>query len=104
MGNSNTIYVVGVDVVNFVDVGKEIWKVDVLNFPPAVSLLIPYQPGVTNNIYGMAYEEITSEIYLADNNGGNQNGSVRVYDAGNGNFKRSYSIGGKNPVRFTFKY
>jgi len=103
-GGQNTIFAVGVNIETFVDVGKEIYKINLLTVPPTVTLLIPFQPGLTNNIYGAAYEEINKEIYLADNNGGNQNGSVRVYDASNGIMKRSYSIGGKNPVRFTFKY
>jgi hypothetical protein len=103
-GGHFTIYAVGINIESFVDMGKEVYKVNLLTSPPTVTLLIPFQPGLTNNIYGSAYEDINKEIYLADNNGGNQNGSVRVYDANNGTLKRSYTIGGKNPVRFAFKY
>jgi len=82
---------------------KEIWEVSITaNGVLSASVRIANANGMT--ISGAAYEETKNEIYIADNNDGLLNGEMHIYDASNGMLKSTYNLGGRNPVRFAFKY
>jgi DNA-binding beta-propeller fold protein YncE len=98
-GDSRTLLIVALNVENYSDVGKEVWKYDIVN--KTSTLIIPYLQG--KNIYGISYEPNSRLIYISDAFGGNSNGQVRVYDT-NGQLMRTYYIGGKFPRRFAYKY
>jgi len=55
-------------------------------------------------ISGAAYEDTRNEIFIADNNNGISNGEMHIFDAANGLHKSTIQLGGRNPVRFVFKY
>jgi hypothetical protein len=97
-GDPRSLFVVGLDVVSMVDVGKEVWKYDIFN--KTTTRIIPNQSG--QSIYGISYEPYSKLIYIADSKGGVSNGEVRVYDT-DGTLKKTYEIGGKYPRRFAFK-
>lgn len=97
-GDPRNLFIVGLDVENMVDIGREVWKYDI--FSKTATLIIPNQSGQT--IYGISYEPNAKQIYIADAKGGALNGQVRVYDT-NGVPKKTYNIGGMFPKRFAFK-
>lgn len=98
-GNPRTLYIVGLDTVQFANIGKKVYKYDI--FTRALSLLI--EDAELANAYGISYEPESERIYIADDNGGNSSGEVRVYN-NLGQFIKSYSIGGYFPRRLAFKY
>lgn len=83
---------------------SEVWEVDLTASLPTTRLLIPF-PGGMFKISAIAYEDITAQIYIADNQGGPPYpGKVYIYDPNSGAFLKSFSIYGRNPVGFAFKY
>ena len=99
-GDPQTLYIVGVDTVQFSNIGKILYKFNITT--RTLSVLIN-DPSITD-MYGVSYESNNKRIYVADNNGGSSNGEVRVYDI-NGQFIKNYpDIGGRFPRRFAFKY
>ncbi len=98
-GNPLTLYVVGGSAIAGGIEGREVLAVNLQNSPPSVSILIPAGTGGLGFIYGIAYESLNKEIYLAD-----IRGKVFIYDASTGAFKKLYDIGGPNPAAFAFKY
>lgn len=101
-GDSRTLYVLGTDTVFQYNLGKSIYKVDI------VSKSI--DPGFTINftgfddIYGIDYDPVESKIYVANSKNGSVNGEVRVYNTSGALLKTYSDIGGKFPRRFAFKY
>ena len=55
-------------------------------------------------ISDVVYEETKNEIYIADNNDGLFNGEMHIFDASSGALKNTIPLGGRNPVRFAFRY
>jgi len=82
--------------------GREVWRIDLLSQPPNVELLISSQD--ISGINGIGFEPINNEIFISDTNGGGTYGEVRVYDAYNGNWKKTYPVGGRNPAKLAFHY
>jgi hypothetical protein len=98
--DAQTLYIVGVDTVQFANIGKVVYKYNL----PTQSLSVLIDDPAISNIYGISYESQARRIYIADDNGGSSNGEVRVYDQ-TGVLVKVYSdIGGRFPKRFAFKY
>lgn len=81
---------------------KELWEVSVTNNQLTASIKIPQTSGIS--ISGAAYEESKNEIYIADNKDGLLNGELHVFNAANGDIKKTIPLGGKNPTKIVFKY
>ncbi len=83
---------------------SEVWEVNLTTIPPTTRLLIPF-PGGLFKITSIAYEDITMQIYITDNQGGPPYpGKVHVFDPNSGTDLKVYSLYGRNPVGFAFKY
>ena len=82
---------------------KEIWEVSIAsNGALSASIKIVQTSGMT--ISDVVYEETKNEIYIADNNDGLFNGEMHIFDASSGALKNTIPLGGRNPVRFAFRY
>jgi hypothetical protein len=97
-GNYRTLYAVGLDTSYFGDVGRVVYKVDILD--KSVSPVINDQS--ITNLYGISYDYINSQIVIADSKSGASPGQVRVYGA-DGSLRKTYQLTGYFPRKFAFK-
>jgi hypothetical protein len=82
---------------------KEIWQVDVSSTGELSAVLkIAESSGIT--VSAAAYDETRNEIYVADNNNGQTNGELHVFNSTDGLIKRSIQLGGRNPAAIAFRY
>lgn len=99
-GSNNVMYVLGTDTAFQYNLGKSIYKVDLISKTIDNSFTINF--GGTDDIYGIDYDAVENKIYAANSRSGSVNGEVRVYST-SGTLLKSYEIGGKFPRRFAFK-
>lgn len=99
-GSSNTMYVLGTDTAFQYNLGKSIYKIDLLTKTIDNSFTINFTGA--DDIYGLDYDAVENKIYAANSRGTSVNGEVRVYST-SGALLKSYEIGGKFPRRFAFK-
>jgi hypothetical protein len=98
-GDLSNLYVVAMDIVSFNNVGKLVYKVNLLT--REVSLLINDPQNI--NIYGISYDDVKNRIYIADSRNGSANGIVRSYKT-DGSQISSYDIGARMPRKFAFMH
>lgn len=101
-GDSRTLYVLGTDTAFQYNLGKSIYKVDLVSKSIDPSFTINFTG--FDDIYGIDYDAVESKIYVANSKGGSVNGEVRVYNISGVLLKIYSDIGGKFPRRFAFKY
>jgi YVTN family beta-propeller protein len=101
-GDSRTLYVLGTDTAFQYNLGKSIYKVDLVSKSIDPSFTINFTG--FDDIYGIDYDAVESKIYVANSKGGSVNGEVRVYNTSGVLLKTYSDIGGKFPRRFAFKY
>jgi hypothetical protein len=99
-GDSRTLFVVGVDTVQFTNVGKAVYKLD---FVTGSFTRIIFDPEISD-IYGISYEPVNSLIYIADVNYPNSHSEIRVYNTTGQLIKTYADIGGSYAKRIVFKY
>jgi hypothetical protein len=93
------LYIVNSQVGSFGSTGKLVYRFNVLT--REASLLIN-DPTIVN-IYGIAYDDFDSKIYIADAMSGAEGGVVRVYRA-DGSHIRDFDIYGLYPRKFAFRH
>lgn len=81
---------------------KEIWEAEITVNGIVFRNIFPAQADV--NILNAAYESTKNEIYIAHGSDPFSNGRMIIINAETGLVKRSLSLGGKSPVRFSFMY
>jgi YVTN family beta-propeller protein len=100
-GSSGTMYVLGTDTAFQYNLGKSIYKVDLITKAIDPSFTINFTG--TDDIYGFDYDDVENSLYVANSKGGTVNGEVRVYNPSGTLLKTYADIGGKYPRRFAFK-
>lgn len=100
-GISGVMYVLGTDTAFQYNLGKSIYKVDLVTGTIDPAFTINFT-GV-DDIYGIDYDDVENKIYVANSKGGTVNGEVRVYSTSGVLLKTYPDIGGKFPRRFAFK-
>jgi hypothetical protein len=98
-GDASTLYVIGLDTSAYFSTGKAIYKVNTSNKQVSVFINDP----AINDIYGIAYDAVNGRVVIADSRFGVENGQVKVYN-NDGTIRNTYTIGGKFPRKFAFKY
>ncbi len=101
-GSGSTLYVLGTDTTFQYNLGKSIYKVDLVTKTIDNSFTVNFSG--TDDIYGIDYDAVENKIYVANSKGGAVNGEVRVYNTSGALLKTYSNIGGKFPRRFAFKY
>lgn len=99
-GSTGVMYVLGTDTAFQYNLGKSIYKVNLLNKTIEAGFTINFTG--SDDIYGIDYDAVENKIYVANSRGMGGNGEVRVYST-SGTLLKSYEIGGKYPRRFAFK-
>lgn len=99
-GSNNVMYVLGTDTAFQYNLGKSIYKVDLISKTIDNSFTVNFTGA--DDIYGIDYDNVENKIYAANSRGTSVNGEVRVYST-SGALLKSYEIGGKFPRRFAFK-
>lgn len=101
-GDSHSMYVIGTDTAFQYNLGKSIYKVDLVTKTIDPNFTIHFTVG--DDIYGIDYDAVENKLYIANSKGGTANGEIRIYDTSGALVKTYPDIGGKFPRRFAFKY